>query len=115
MDKSSIVTGFDVVVGILLLISVFTLNSLLPSLFPQYYLFIAVALFLYFFVRRIDFEVFIAFSKIAYYVSVGLLLLTLIIGGVTRGTVDGFLWGLVQYHQQELFELFCFYILLQGL
>ena len=80
---------YFIVIPVILMIaiSVFTLRSLAPDIFPSYYIFIAVGLFLFFASSVVDFEIYSAFSKYFYIFSIVFLGLTLIIGQVTRGAI----------------------------
>jgi len=71
----------------LIIFSVIILISLDRSLFPLYFVYIFVALIAFWFFSQIDFDIISLFSKHFYIVSIGFLLLTLIIGQVTRGTI----------------------------
>jgi rod shape determining protein RodA len=66
---------------------VVVLVSLDKSLFPLYFVYIIAAIFVFWFFSQIDFDIISLFSKHLYIISIGLLLLTLIIGRVTRGTI----------------------------
>lgn len=63
------------------------LNSLDKTLFPTYYIYIVVAVVFFIIFSLIDFDIITLFSKHLYIISVILLLVTLIVGRVTRGTV----------------------------
>jgi rod shape determining protein RodA len=71
----------------LVALSVFLLKSVSPSLFPSYYIYIAVGILVMWFFSQIGFDVISLFSKYFYISSIVLLVLTLIIGQVTRGTI----------------------------
>jgi rod shape determining protein RodA len=71
----------------LVALSVFLLKSVAPSLFPSYYIYIAVGILVMWFFSQIGFDVISLFSKYFYISSIVLLVLTLIIGQVTRGTI----------------------------
>lgn len=71
----------------LLAFSVVVLNSLDSSLFPVYFVYIALAFVFFWIFSLLGFEVISIFAKHLYIGSILLLLLTLIIGGVTRNTV----------------------------
>lgn len=71
----------------LIIFSVVILASLDKSLFPFYFVYIFVSLGTFWFFSQIDFDITSIFSKHFYIVSIILLLLTLIIGRVTRGTI----------------------------
>lgn len=91
-----------------LLISVFVLKSLSPLIFPQYYIFIIVAVLIFIFLRKFDFEYFSSFSWILYVLANILLLLTLIIGSVTRGTVRWIPIGTFAFQPSEVMRPFLF-------
>ena len=75
-------------ISILFLItfSVVILASLDIHLFPLYFVFIILAVGAFWFFSQIDFDIVSLFSKHFYIASIALLLLTLVIGRVTRGT-----------------------------
>ena len=64
-----------------------SLWSLAPSLYPNYLLIVLVSLVLFYLFSKIDFEVISAFSIFLYLGSLFLLITTLVIGRITRGTV----------------------------
>lgn len=72
---------------ILIAISTAILNSIAPSLFPLYGVFIVLAIGAFWFFAQIGFSVTSLFSKHLYILSLLLLLSTFIIGNVTRGTI----------------------------
>lgn len=72
---------------LLLIFSFFILNSVNPSLFPNYFLYFGLGIAMFLFFSLFDFEVISAFSGYFYAISIILLLITLVIGQVTRGTV----------------------------
>lgn len=74
-------------VFILLILSLIVLNSIAPSLFPSYFINIVIAILAFWFFAQIGFDIVALFSKHFYMVSIFLLLLTLVIGNVTRGTI----------------------------
>lgn len=74
-------------IGFLLILSVFILRSVAPSLFPSYYVYLAVAVLAFWLFSQINFDILSLFSKHLYIISILLLLLTLIIGRVTRGAI----------------------------
>ncbi len=67
--------------------SVLVLNSIAPSLFPVYYLYIALALLFFIIFLQIDFEILSVFYNHMYILGVFFLVLPLIIGQVTRGAI----------------------------
>lgn len=72
---------------LLLIFSFFILKAISPSLFPEYYWYFGLGIFIFLFFTLFDFEIISAFSKYFYIISIILLLITLVIGQVTRGTV----------------------------
>ncbi|MGB6839178.1 MAG: FtsW/RodA/SpoVE family cell cycle protein [Microgenomates group bacterium] len=74
-------------IALLLLLSVVVLRSIASFLFPLYYLYIGISLFVFFLFSKLDFEVVSLFSKHLYVLSIVFLVLPLLIGQVTRGTV----------------------------
>jgi rod shape determining protein RodA len=72
---------------LLLIFSFFILNSINPSLFPSYYWYFGLGILIFLFFSLFDFEIVSAFSKYFYIISIILLLITLVMGQVTRGTV----------------------------
>lgn len=71
----------------LIVFGLFILDSLAPSLFPSYFVYVVVAAVAFWFFSQIGFEVVSLFSKHLYWISLFLLILTLVIGQVTRGTI----------------------------
>ena len=72
---------------LLLIFSFFILKSVSPSLFPEYYWYFGLGILFFLLFSVLDFEIISAFSKYFYIISIVLLLVTLVIGQVTRGTV----------------------------
>lgn len=90
----------------LLITSTVVLRSLAPFLYPNYFLYIALAIiFLYFFLR-IDFEIFSIFSPHLYIASIVLLVLTLLIGQITRGSVRWIPIGQFSFQPSEIVRPF---------
>lgn len=71
----------------LLVLSIFILNSVAPGLFPLYFIYIAIAVILFWILSQIGFDIISIFSTHLYIFSIVLLILTLIIGRVTHGTI----------------------------
>lgn len=90
----------------LLVLSVFVLNSIAPNLFPGYFIIIAIAILAFWFFSQIGFEITSIFSNHLYIASICLLLLTLIIGSVTRGTVRWIPIGILSLQPAELVRPF---------
>jgi len=76
-----------VTIFILLFISLYILNSLSPEIFPQYYLYVGISYLIFFVFYLIGFEIVKYFTVHLYVLSLVLLILTLVLGSVTRGTV----------------------------
>jgi len=70
-----------------LTLSVIILRSIAPFVFPNYFVFIVIGIMIFFLASSVDFEVFEAFAPHLYLFGVLLLIVTLIIGQVTRGTI----------------------------
>src|SRR3989304_8166931 len=70
-----------------LILSVFILNSIAPGLFPLYFIYIILAIVLFWFFSQIGFDIISLFSTHLYIMSITILVLTLIIGRVTHGTI----------------------------
>lgn len=68
-------------------LSVVTLRSIAPQIFPAYFIFIALGISAYLIFSRIDYKITEAFSKFYYIGGIVLLLINLIAGRVTRGVV----------------------------
>lgn len=93
-------------IAILLVLSVFVLKSVAPTLFPLYFVYIAFGILAYIIFSNIDFEVVSVFSKHLYVLSIFLLLLTIIIGQVTRGTIRWIPIGPISLQPAELVRPF---------
>lgn len=72
---------------LLLIFSFFILNSVSPNLFPSYYWYFGLGIVMFLFFALFDFEIVSAFSLYFYVISIILLVTTIVIGQVTRGTV----------------------------
>lgn len=79
--------SLSVCIGFLLVLSVFILNSITHGTFPLYFIFIILAIFLFWFFSQIGFEIVSLFSTHLYIISILLLILTLVIGKATNGTI----------------------------
>lgn len=78
---------FSLAVLFSIIFSIVILIALDKPLFPLYAIYIIVAIFAFWFFSQIDFDIISIFSKYFYAISIALLLLTIIIGRVTRGTI----------------------------
>lgn len=74
-------------IGFLILLSIITLRATASFLFPLYFFYLALAIMAFFFFSKIDFEIISLFSKHLYLISIVFLILPLLIGQVTRGTI----------------------------
>ena len=90
----------------LLAFSVVILNSLEKNLFPLYFVYIFTALLVFWIFSMIDFEIISLFSKYLYIISIALLLLTFIIGSVTRNTVRWIQLGPTSLQPAEIIRPF---------
>ena len=72
---------------LLIVFSLIVLNSISPSVFPSYYIYIVLGVIFYLTFSLLGFEIVSVFAKYLYVISILLLVITLIIGQVTRGTV----------------------------
>lgn len=91
---------------LLLIFSFFILNSIAPSLFPSYYWYFVLGIIAFLFFSLFDFEVTSAFYKYFYVFSILLLLITLVIGQVTRGTVRWIPIGSISIQPSEIVRPF---------
>lgn len=71
----------------LVLLGIIVLLSIAPSLFPLYFLYLFLAILVFFFLFQIDFEVISLFSRFFYVGSIVFLIIPLLIGQVTRGAI----------------------------
>ena len=95
-----------VTISILILISTFVLYSIEPSIYPTYFVYIALAIFLFLFFLRIDFDIYLAFSGHLYFLTLIFLVITLLIGQVTRGAVRWIPLGSVTIQPSEVARAF---------
>ncbi len=86
--------------------SLFILKSIAPSLFPSYFIYIIIGIIIFWFFSQIGFEVVSVFSTHLYIISVILLLLTLVIGQVTRGTIRWIPIGSLSFQPAEIVRPF---------
>lgn len=91
---------------LLLVFSIFILNSVSPTLFPAYYWYFGLGILMFLFFSLFDFEIISAFSKYLYLISIILLLITLVIGQVTRGTVRWIPIGSLSLQPSEIVRPF---------
>jgi rod shape determining protein RodA len=79
--------SLSIAVGFLLVLSSVILKSVAPGLFPGYFIYIGVSILFFWFFAKVGFEVVSLFSTHFYVISIVLLLLTLVIGRITNGTI----------------------------
>ena len=82
------------------------LKSLAPILFPTYYLYLLIGFVSLIFFSQIDFGVLSYFSKHLYVISIFFLILTLVIGQVTRGTIRWIPLGALTLQPAEIIRPF---------
>ena len=90
----------------LTLISIFILNSIYDQIFPSYLYIIAFSFLVFFVVSRIDFEIFVLFSTHFYIISILLLIITLVLGHLTRGVVRWLGVGPASFQPSEIVRPF---------
>ncbi len=90
------------------IVGITILYSLAPQLFPNYLLYVLFGVIIFIVLYAIDFEVYQLFSPHLYIISLVLLLLPLIIGQVTRGTIRWIPLGSIQIQPSELVRPFLF-------
>jgi rod shape determining protein RodA len=86
----------------LLGLSYIILRSVAPSLFPGYFWYFILAGVLFLVFSLLDFEVLAVFSKYFYWIAIILLLITIVIGQVTRGTVRWIPIGSLSFQPSEI-------------
>jgi len=96
------------VLTIILLVTIgtFILRSVAPYVFPLHFIYIGIAICLFFIFSRIDWDIFYFFAPYLYVVSILLLLSTLIIGQVTRGAIRWIPLGVVSIQPSEVARAF---------
>lgn len=90
----------------LIIFGLVVLSSIAPFLFPFYFIYVFFALLAFFIFSKIDFDIWLIFSKHLYVFSVLFLILPLIIGQVTRGTVRWIQIGAVTIQPAEIVRPF---------
>lgn len=110
MILSKVLSGVNgllaIAITILVLISTLVLRSIIPELYPNYYIYLVIALIVFYVLYSVDFEIFKAFSIYLYIASLLLLILPLIIGQVTRGAVRWIPLGSVTIQPSEIVRPF---------
>lgn len=96
----------DWVLGIsilfLLTLSGFVLRAITPSSFPSYFILLGFAIIAFWLFSQVGFEIISLFATHFYVISIFLLLITLIIGQVTRGTIRWIPIGPITLQPAEL-------------
>jgi len=110
MNRSSSRSRIDTVlfVSVLLLtgISISVLTSIVPFLFPSYFVFTALGIAGFIFFSRTDFDILMYFSRHLYWISVGLLVTPLLFGVVTRGAIRWITIGELAVQPSEIVRPF---------
>lgn len=92
----------------LLLYSIFVLRSIAPFLFPTYLFYVGFSVFIFFLFSKVSFNIFRIFSKQFYFGSIILLILPIIIGTITRGTIRWINLGPSTIQPSEIVRPFLF-------
>jgi len=95
-----------VYISLLIAISLVVLNSISGFLFPAYYLYMFIGIVVFIIFSKLDFEILSAFSTQLYVGSIIFLILPLIIGQVTRGTVRWIQIGALTIQPAEIVRPF---------
>jgi rod shape determining protein RodA len=98
--------SLSISVAFLLILSIFILNSVAHGILPLYFIYIGIAVILFWLFSQIGFEIISLFSKHLYIISIVLLLLTLIIGRVTHNTIRWIPIGSSTFQPSELVRPF---------
>lgn len=104
--RSRFDTAFILAIVFLVATSSVILRSVYPSIFPGYFFLIFFGLIIFLIFSYIDFDIISLFSKHLYIGSIILLILTLIIGGVTRGVVRWISFGSLTLQAAEITKPF---------
>ncbi len=104
--KSRFDIAFTLAIVFLIAISSVILKSVYASIFPGYLFLIIFGVILFIIFSFLDFDIISLFSKHFYIGSIVLLLLTLIIGGVTRGVVRWISFGSLTLQAAEITKPF---------
>lgn len=93
------------------------IGSVAKDLFPDYFIYVAFAIVAYWIFSQFDFDILALFSKHFYVLSIILLVATLVIGSVTRGTIRWIPLGAISLQPAEIvrpFLLIFFAVYLTG-
>lgn len=93
-------------VCLLVTISFFVLKSIAPQIFPGYLFLILIGFLAFIFFSYLDFDIISLFSRHFYIGSVALLILTLIMGRITRGVVRWIPLGFITLQAAEIVKPF---------
>ncbi|MFH1971595.1 MAG: FtsW/RodA/SpoVE family cell cycle protein [Patescibacteria group bacterium] len=96
------------VILFLLLYSVFVLRSIAPLLFPTYFVYVVFSIIIFFLFSKVAFNIFSLFSKQFYIGSIVLLVLPVIFGQITRGTIRWINLGPSTIQPSEIVRPFLF-------
>src|SRR3972149_11380191 len=97
---------FSFVIFFLIIFSSFILSSVSPQLFPGYFVYLALGLLSFWFFSQTDYSILALFSTHFYVLSIILLLVTLIIGQITRGTIRWIPIGGLTFQPSEIVRPF---------
>lgn len=110
MQRTANILGPDIFlfIGIigLMVLSVIVLRAIDPRIFPVYFLYLGLGIIGYILFAQIDFDILSLFSKYFYIFSIVFLLLPILIGQVTRGTVRWFSLGPLTIQPAEIVRPF---------
>lgn len=98
--------SLNIAVFFLLVLSLFVLDSIAPTLFPLYYVYVILSIISFGIFSKIGFEILSLFSKHLYVISALLLITTIVIGRVTRGTVRFIPLGPLSFQPAEIVRPF---------
>jgi len=87
-------------------ISIIILISLDSSLFPAYFIYLSIAVIGYWFFSQINFDITSLFYKYFYIISIILLILPIVLGQVTRGTIRWIPIGVLSFQPAEIVRPF---------
>ncbi|MEK7061328.1 MAG: FtsW/RodA/SpoVE family cell cycle protein [Patescibacteria group bacterium] len=104
--RSRFDTYFVFAIGFLIAMSVVSLRSVYPSYFPGYFFLILLGIFLFIIFSFLDFDIISLFYKHFYTGSIILLIITLVVGGVTRGVVRWISLGTLTLQAAEIIKPF---------
>jgi len=110
MQRTTSILGPDLLlfVGIaaLSILGVVVLMAISPQIFPQYFLYVILGFIAYIVFAQIDFDILSLFSRHFYIGSLIFLILPIIIGQVTRGTIRWFTLGPLNIQPAEIVRPF---------